>query len=390
MGRTLWSLFWLPFVLAYFGMTIVHRPVTWWLLVNFAAWPLVLLSTVAVHELAHATVGLLVGLKPRGIALGIGRELARFRVGALEVRVNTFPLLGLTFLLPLSTRWVRLRLWLAIAAGPAVTLGLVQLLLAFAPTQPISEMAFSLWNISSMFMVRELAILVNCMALFFNLMPVRLSNGRQTDGAALLTLPRMPQDRVEEWLAADLTLDAIEAPERHDLSLASRVAAEALERFPSSMAPLHLLALVELERGQYAEARARLSALIDDTRAHGVELVLKNNLAWVDFLTRDEALLAEADAFSMEVIDLLPNAPSALGTRGAVLFWRGDLEESCRHLERARLLASTPSSRALNACCLALAWSRRGDQERARRLLEEARRDDQRCLLLDEATMAVA
>jgi tetratricopeptide (TPR) repeat protein len=200
----------------------------------------------------------------------------------------------------------------------------------------------------------------------------------------------MPQDRVEEWLAADLTLDAIEAPERHDLSLASRVAAEALERFPSSMAPLHLLALVELERGQYAEARARLSALIDDTRAHGVELVLKNNLAWVDFLTRDEALLAEADAFSMEVIDLLPNAPSALGTRGAVLFWRGDLEESCRHLERARLLASTPSSRALNACCLALAWSRRGDQERARRLLEEARRDDQRCLLLDEATMAVA
>ncbi len=68
-----------------------------------------------------------------------------------------------------------------------------------------------------------------------------------------------------------------------------------------------------------------------------------------------------------------------------MLLWLGRIEEACGLLERAHVVNSGNFTRALNACCLAMAYAKRGDLARARDWLEQARRDDPGCSLITRA-----
>lgn len=53
------------------------------------------------------------------------------------------------------------------------------------------------------------------------------------------------------------------------------------------------------------------------------------------------------------------------------------------------LLDTETRNRALNACCLALAWSQRGDLSNAREWVARARGEDPACTLLPRAPAAL-
>lgn len=380
--RVLYSVFAFPLLLAWVSVTWGNASPTRWTLLNFFAWPFVLLSSVLLHELGHATVGWLVGLYPRAITVGVGREVARWKFGNIDLRLNALPLLGLTFMAARSPRAIRLKMFLGIAAGPATT-GLVLLFLLKAQGK---FAIFPVPEVVTQPAILELAVFINALMLATNLLPLTFSAGFRSDGRLLLSIPFLAQSELEEVLSADLVLDAQNALERHDLVEARRCMTVALAQNPQAVSLRATCATIEMEAGNYARAREQLLALrAEEPPNLQVRLVLANNLAWLDFLAGDLEHLAEADKLSDEVAEKFGSAAFALGTRGAVLLWMGRVQEACGLLERAHTTNTGKWARAINACCLTLAYAKRGDFTRAKTWLEEAQTEDAGCTLLPRA-----
>lgn len=380
--RVLFGIFSVPFGVALIDLVLLRRLPTMWFAFNALAWAVVLYASMAAHELGHALAGYVVGLRPRIIYFGVGRELARLRLGALELRFNALPLLGLTIMAAQRPRLLRLRFFLAIAAGPATTGAVLWLLLALPPSMRVG--AFELQSGPAVY---GLAIVANAMMLIGNLWPITFSAGFRSDGRLMLSLPWMHPATLKEFLTGHFVVDAMSALERHEIDAAMRFTDEALAQYPDSFGARNMKATLNLELGRHAEAREQLVALMreGDSLDPQQQLILSNNLAWADFMLDDPAHLDEADVLSAKVLKKFDSASFALATRGAILNWRGKSEEACVLLERAYLTNLSNWSRALNACCLVLAYAKRGDQARAREWLEKAESADPKCTLLPRA-----
>ena len=385
--RALNQLYGLPLTLALIALALARVEPTGWALFNMAVWPLISFGSIAFHELGHAVAGKLVGLKPRVIQVGMGRELLRRQLGGLEVRLHSLPLLGLTYLSARELKRLRFKMFVAIAAGPLATAGLFAFLAGVQPSAPID----SLQAIVTRPAIVEIALFWNAIALLTSAIPVTLSSGFRTDGRLLLAIPWMKEAHLAEMLTVDLLLDVQAAIERHDLAVARRCLDEILAQNPSAFAARSAQAAIELEAGDFVRARELLTALrAEPPPDEPSRLVLVNNLAWAHFLSEEPAHLEEAETLSREVWTAMSSAPFALGTRGAVLTWLGRLDEACELLEKAHLNNSSHHSRALNACCLAMAWAKRNNLIQAKTWLETAARDDAGCMLLPRARAAVS
>ncbi len=383
--RVLFGIFGLPLTIVFCDFVFFRRPPTAWVAFNTIAWAVVLYASIAAHEFGHAIVGHVVGLRPRIIYFGVGREFARFRLGELELRFNALPLLGLTIMAARSPRWLRLRFFLAIAAGPAMTGAILAGLLTIPPAQ---RGAFNLQEGSAVYL---LAMIANLVMLVSNLWPITFSAGFRSDGRLMLSMPWIRSSTLQEILTGHFIVDAMTALERHELVDAMRFADEALAQYPDSFGARNMKATLKMEMGRHAEARDEFVALLGESNSLDPQqhLILSNNLAWADFVLDDPTHLEEADAHSGKVFRKFGSASFALATRGAILNWSGKSQEACGLLERAYLTNSSNWSRALNACCLVLAYAKRGDQVRAREWLEKAQRDDPKCSLLPRAHAAL-
>lgn len=107
-------------------------------------------------------------------------------------------------------------------------------------------------------------------------------------------------------------------------------------------------------------------------------------------MLRREDLLKEADEHSAAAYERFKALAPAISTRGAVLLWMGKLDEAIGLLERAYVRASVPKSRASDACCLAIAYARRGERDVAAGWLARARANHPGSQLLPEAEAALA
>jgi len=82
-----------------------------------------LLAATAAHEAGHALAGLALGLRLFRVTLGYGPPVLRRQAGRVVLELAVVPLGGSTLLAPRPGRVAaaRLRLWLVVAAGPALS-----------------------------------------------------------------------------------------------------------------------------------------------------------------------------------------------------------------------------------------------------------------------------
>jgi hypothetical protein len=137
--------------------------------------------------------------------------------------------------------------------------------------------------------------------------------------------------------------------------------------------------------------------MAEDPPSPDMGWLVRNNLAWTNFMIGDAALLAEADELSSAVLAQRRNTPFAMGTRGAILGWLGRHDEAIVMLEKAFVRTPTASHRASLACCLAISFAALAISREAlfyrtdaERWLERARALHARCPLLERAAAAVA
>lgn len=362
-----------PFLLCGACALAMHPQRNWLaVLLNPFLFIALLFSFTALHEAGHALAALALGMSVWRVHFGFGHLVAAWKLGATELRLGVVPLGGATLVLPRRRKSLRMRMWLGIAAGPAVNAVMVVLLWQVALTHPSLEVA-----------PVPLALGANVVLLVGSLVPLRASTAlgvTETDGRQLLTLPFVSPIVFDEMTALPAVARAEEARDRGDYEAALLVCERGLEDNPSSVILRNSHALVMMDLARFEPARQVLRQLVGDPGASPNFLPLfKNNLAWVDAMLGDPRWIGEADELSLSVIRQMPRASWANGTRGAVLVRLGKFRSATETLTRAWATNQSARARAHNAAWLAAAQARLGNDRAAREWWETARSLDPDC-----------
>src|SRR6185437_5976574 len=142
-----------------------------------ALWFLVVfLVIIPIHELGHALAGLLVGHRIRSVVVGVGPPLLAFDLAGVAVRINLLPLGGLTMGVPRGGSWLRLRMWIFAAGGPAANVALCYALhRLYGPTSAATAEQHRLASVAAS---------ASWTLLLANLIPFRTAEGQGSDGYA--------------------------------------------------------------------------------------------------------------------------------------------------------------------------------------------------------------
>jgi tetratricopeptide (TPR) repeat protein len=382
----------MPALVIYFA-ALTHHRITAWAIVNCAAFPLVLLVSVFLHETGHMAAARIVGLPVPRVEVGIGRRLHRWSWRGTTIVLNAFPMSGRTLVGGEHDRGVRWRCWISVAAGPIVTFMLAAAPASWPAPLPLGDVFAPLSALAGGPAIRELVAFANAWMLIFNLVPLplfRRAGLGWTDGIQLVRLPFVAAAKLREIMTTPALAEAMDCWERDDNVAARRILDEALNRVPNAVGLRCAVGITLMNQERLREARDVFVELYAEQEPKSeLRWTLRNNIAWMNFRLRSDDLRAEADEHSAAVSRRYPLVSWALGTRGAVLLWLGRHEDAIGFLERAYVRASLDSHRALNACCLTLALAAQGRKADAREWLDRATRLHAACPLLDEARASI-
>ena len=341
-----------------------------WFLVIF-------LIIIPIHELGHALAGLLVGHRIRSVIVGVGRPLLVFELAGVAVRINLLPLGGLTMGMPRRGGWLRVRLWVFAAGGPAANL-----LLCYVLRRLYGHAGSEL---AEQHRLATVAASASWSVLVFNLIPFQTGEGQGSDGYSLLTIPFWKAAQIEEARVAVESLPLIEALRRDDIEAAAPLAEAIAVRFPEHRLAASWMGSVRHHQGRQREAIALWHQALAKATLPRQVAFLKNNIAFAEAVLGDPERYAEADAFSAAAMAAHPELTPFVGTRGAVLVRLGRAAEALPLLQRAAATATPDRSQAANRASLASALALLGRTAEARRELDAARRLNPACELLAAA-----
>jgi tetratricopeptide (TPR) repeat protein len=343
---------------------------------------LFLILSIIPHELGHAGVARLLGWRVFQIVIGVGKTIYRRTFCGIIFDFHWLPIGGITQLMPVDVRWLRVKRFFIVLAGP-----MVNAVFAFAALLIYRGN----WHSFDLFALpRELHffVMANLWVLVINLWPIQFKAfGLPSDGKQLLQMLSFRKKDQEELLVMRYALEALLRREyQGDLDGARDWCDKGLAMFPENLHLLNISGILWLDQMDYDRAREifiKLLAREDD--AARTRYTILNNIAYADALTNKPEWLPEADAYSKQAYTALPWVPAFVGTRGTVLVAMGQFEEGIKLLKQSFEGAWSPRSKAENACHLALAHVRTGNQGDAQKYLEVARQLDSHCKLINRA-----
>jgi len=188
----------------------------------------------------------------------------------------------------------------------------------------------------------------------------------------------------------NFAMEAADGRQRGDYECALCSVEKGLAHYPDNELLLNLEGVIRLDLSHYELAReCFLKHLNRDKQSPSIRPLTLNNIAWANFMLDDATLLDEADGCSRKAMESMGWLPALRGTRGAVLAAMGRFEEALPMLHGALAQADNASSKANNACLIAMVETKRGNPDEARNYLKEARRLNPKCPLLARAEQAV-
>ena len=347
---------------------------------------LFMLPLILMHELAHAGVAKLTGLRVFGIVIGVGRMIWSGKLFGMQWTVNSLPIGGITAVGARPVPGIRAKLFLVYLAGPASHIVLAYFAHIISRLLPAAS-----------FGQRTLGALVfaNILLALFNLFPRKLSitTGAQgTDGWHLLRVPFLKEHELTKLHVGYFAGEALLAYAENDFNKSEGWVDQALALDGNSAVARNVLGIIQMARGEYSASRETFLGLLEteDGREPALHYILLNNVAYLNTLMGDPALLPEADQYSAEALKHLPWVAPVIGTRGTVLVELGQIEEGIALLTKAMSLHPDKQGKALNACHIALGEFRRGEAAEAHKYLVTAQTLDPHCVLLPRVKAELA
>jgi hypothetical protein len=339
---------------------------------------LFLIPLIVIHELTHAGVAKLVGLRVFGIMIGIGKTIWSGKLLGTDWTINLLPLGGITLVGTRPVAFIRPKLFLIYLAGPA--------------SHVIMAAGFFLWQqtlsiFTFGYQVLMSLVLANIVLAVTNLVPFKISlaTGMQgTDGWHLLRVPFLNQAELTRRYVGYFAGEALQAYATNDLAAARKWVDRAFALDRNSGIARNILGILQMAAGEHQASRQTFLHVLETEEAKepGLHYILLNNVAYLDALLRDAALLPEADDYSSQALQHLPWIPAVIGTRGTVLVELGQFEAGIVLLKKSMSENVDKQNKALNACHIAVGEFRRGNPGAARKFLATAKTLDPNCFLV--------
>jgi tetratricopeptide (TPR) repeat protein len=343
---------------------------------------LFLVLAIIPHELGHVMAGRLAGWRVFAVVMGIGKQVFKFRLQGIIFLFNLIPVSGITQVAPVDTRWFQTKRFLIFLAGPAVNAAIAAAILLFWWD------AWQDFNFMSLPRAARFCLYANLWVLAINLWPHHSKvTHLDTDGKQMLKAFSRKPEKADQMLAARFAMEAMmRRDEYNDAAGALDWCNRGLASFPNNVHLLNVSGVLCLDQGNHSRARdIFLQLLPQETKPVLTRYIILNNIAYVDALIGDPELLPEADAYSKEAYAAAGWVPAITGTRGNVLVAMGQVEDGIRLLKESFEKAASPHSKAENACHLAIANVRIGNQKRAEKFLKLARELNPHCRLIERA-----
>jgi hypothetical protein len=287
------------------------------------------------HELAHAAVARAVGMRVFGISVGTGPLIADWRLGKSFFRLRMIPLGGFCWMASTSNdSSQRLRIILAILAGPAVHIVAIGLLLVLFPIpHPLDSISqFQAWWLTFAG--------INLMLLVGNLWPRMFSR----DGL------KIPNDgmQIRYLLSKDgfVTLwSAVRNQLEMDYCLENGLLDEAYLWLKNLRAASPSAVVTAVYEYQVRGAGRDWQSVLDLARQHlnGAQGSLNRycHIAWAAVaIVYSKGDLADADAFATEALAVTPWDSAVQTIRATVLVAQGRFDEAAQFLKKAKVTQS--------------------------------------------------
>ncbi len=337
---------------------------------------------ITVHPLLQTTAGKLLRLQTRRAVVGSGTTLRRFTVLGATWEFKPLPLSSVILATASGQRWYRIRNMMVTALGPMLHIVLLTLLAEHLVLPSLTDVPTS-YGVHVGFDL----LAANIVALAMSIWPRMIRSDTTmipNDGLRLWRLLVMGKKELYQEISYGYAYDACDLVLQHDLEGARRIYEEGLRLAPTSSTLLVGYANVMADLGAAETARTILLDLLATPGLHQwIRASALNALACQDLLSERPELLSEADNCSLEAYWSYPWHSYFIGTRGAVLARKGNLDEGEVLLKQA--IESNDDERIQSDlhCHLGYIQLIRGDEQKAREHFEIARTLFPRNRLLD-------
>jgi tetratricopeptide (TPR) repeat protein len=354
-------------------------------LVFFGSLLLTFVVTILPHELAHALAALITGQRLFTVTLGSsGRILSVGQIFGYDIVIHRILLGGSVLYSPKNLYHARLRHFIVVLAGPMADVLLI--VLAIFYLNRVAREGIFYYMLGGF-------IWGNIIQLAINLFPRKVRMGYNyipSDGLNLLKTPFMSRATIEAWHSTTFYYEALESLQRDNIQDAEQWLQRGMEAYPNNSWGLLVEAGILEHKRQYREARdVCLRVFSQPALAPEIQAYLWCAIARLDLIIAEPALLEEADRFSLQAIEELPWESSYKGTRGSVLIELGRLDEGVRFTQQAFQENCEVSFKAINACYLAIAEVKLGDKSTALKWIDEAKKHDLNCPLIERAVKEI-
>ena len=359
----------LPLLLLMGSQRGSSQPVSLFAILLIAA---LLPAAILAHEIGHAVAARLLRLEIGGLDIGFGPVVRRIQIGGFRVQLHRWPLCGCVYLGSRTPHFLRARLWLSVLAGPATNFAMAAIAAAYWPSWGgrTGTVALAIW------------VIINAILGFSALAPYRtLQFGRmvQSDGLALLKIPRMTTAQLAPYLTAAPLMRAWHRYEIDDYAGAKVVLTEVLLRSPDDRVAQVTLAASLIGLEQYTAARIQLTAIMQtltrdrpDIRAMilnalAVALLLENALD-----PAGQSELQKAEQLSREAFEAYPCVLEYRSTLALVLVAIASPEAALSLLEYPHYDTGTRRQQGHREATRAFALHKLGHQADSNRCVRRA------------------
>lgn len=345
--------------------------------------------TILPHELGHAGIARLLGMRVFKIYIGSGKTLFFGKWFGFDVEFKTVPIGGLVITAHRTLRWLRAKHFAMVLAGPAANL------LLAAAVWPLLD-SDQLWSFRPLEQGLQFGLMffyANLLVLIENLWPHNLTTPLgvfPSDGKQLFLCFFLSRQTKELYHVSNFLLEATISHQQGDYAGARKWVEKGLALYPDNETLLNWLGVIQLDLREYEPARECFQNLLHrDSKQPLLRPLMLNNIAYTNALLGGDELIKEADSLSQEAMAAIGWMPAVKGTRGTVLCALGRFDEGIPLLQESMAQAEQTNHKAQNACFIAEAEARRGNLVVARTYLEEARKLDPKCPLLKRAEAAL-
>jgi tetratricopeptide (TPR) repeat protein len=199
---------------------------------NILIFYLISILMIIPHELGHAVVAYLLGMKIIKIVIGRGRTLAAFQFIGMFWEINQFPTIGMTVFSERSTRFYRLRLFLVIIFGP-----LTHFLMILVARQFPQDSFLSYFPEIYIF-PGLIFYIVNVLMIFNNLFPRFVKSEEKVipnDGLQILKLPFLSNQEIIQRVTLSYIREGQEWNSRGNYKKSLKIFSQIIQEYSTCM-----------------------------------------------------------------------------------------------------------------------------------------------------------